>query len=324
MADRLVDYRRKRDPEKTPEPVPRQRGRPGRGDTFVIQEHHARALHWDLRLERDGVLVSWAVPKGLPPDPKVNHLAVHTEDHPMEYASFEGEIPAGEYGGGQVRIWDRGTYETEKWSDREVKFVLHGERSEGRYVLFRTRGKNWMIHRMDGPAPGWEPMPAGVSPMTPVRRARLPRNPGRYAFEFAWEGRRGLAAVEGGRLTLRDPAGEDITERWLRPLGGELGSRSALLDGVIAEVEGVEVYVVFDLLYAEGRALLAEPFDRRRSLLEELGIGGARWQTAPSFPGEGAAVRAAARERGLPAVIAKRRDSPYIPGESDAWLCIPI
>ena len=99
-----------------------RKGRP----RFVIQEHHARSLHWDLRLEHDGVLVSWALPKGLPESPDQNHLAVHTEDHPLEYATFEGEIPRGEYGGGRMLIWDKGHYDVEKWSDREVKFVLHG------------------------------------------------------------------------------------------------------------------------------------------------------------------------------------------------------
>ena len=98
----------------------------GNDDTFVIQEHHARSLHWDVRLERDGVLVSWAVPKGLPLNPKDNRLAVHTEDHPIDYGSFEGDIPAGEYGGGKVILWDRGRYEMEEWTDREVKVVFHG------------------------------------------------------------------------------------------------------------------------------------------------------------------------------------------------------
>ena len=83
----------------------------------MIQEHHARSLHWDLRLERDGVLVSWALPKGLPESPEENHLAVHTEDHPLEYATFEGDIPQGEYGGGRMTIWDTGHYDVEKWSD---------------------------------------------------------------------------------------------------------------------------------------------------------------------------------------------------------------
>src|SRR5438046_10602970 len=125
----LTTYRAKRRAGRTPEPVPAAGPVPqGGDDTFVIQEHHARRLHWDFRLERDGVLVSWAIPQGLPLDPKTNHLAVHTEDHPLEYATFEGEIPAGEYGGGKVIIWDRGTYTTEKWEDDEVKVVLDGER----------------------------------------------------------------------------------------------------------------------------------------------------------------------------------------------------
>ena len=128
MADRLTEYRRKRDATKTPEPVPAGAPEPGRGDSFVIQQHHARSLHWDLRLERDGVLVSWAVPRGLPRDPARNHLAVHTEDHPIEYLDFSGEIPAGEYGGGRMTIYDRGTYVTEKWRDREVIVVLSGDR----------------------------------------------------------------------------------------------------------------------------------------------------------------------------------------------------
>ncbi len=104
-----------------------------------MQEHHARALHWDLRLERDGVLASWAVPKGIPVDPKRNHLAVQTEDHPLEYLTFKGEIPAGEYGGGSMGVWDTGTFETHKWDEREVMITFHGERVHGKYVLFRTR-----------------------------------------------------------------------------------------------------------------------------------------------------------------------------------------
>ena len=100
----------------------------------MVQEHHARSLHWDLRLERDGVLVSWAVPKGIPTDPKRNHLAVHVEDHPLDYIDFAGEIPAGEYGAGKVKIWDSGTYECEKWRDDEVIVTFRGERIQGKYV----------------------------------------------------------------------------------------------------------------------------------------------------------------------------------------------
>jgi DNA ligase D-like protein (predicted 3'-phosphoesterase) len=154
VADKLATYRRRRSASRTPEPVPAEGPLPrGSGDTFVIQEHHARRLHWDLRLERDGVLVSWALPKGLPMDPKKNHLAVRTEDHPLEYAGFQGEIPEGEYGAGRVTIWDRGRYECEKWTDRLVKLVLHGRKVQGRYALIHARGDNWLIHRMDPPPP---------------------------------------------------------------------------------------------------------------------------------------------------------------------------
>ena len=153
--DGLSTYRAKRDPARTPEPVPPP-GPVARVPTTRswCRSTTRRALHWDFRLERDGVLVSWAVPKGLPLDPAVNRLAVQTEDHPLSYADFEGDIAAGEYGGGGVTIWDRGTYETEEWTEGKVKVVLHGARVEGRYVLFRTGGKNWMMHRMSPPPDG--------------------------------------------------------------------------------------------------------------------------------------------------------------------------
>ncbi len=159
-ADRLTTYRSMRDANRTPEPVPEAPPQPrDAGNSFVIQEHHARRLHYDFRLEHDGVLVSWAVPKGPPTDPAVNHLAVQTEDHPLEYGSFEGDIPRGEYGGGHVRIWDAGTFELEKWRDgKEVIATLTGRPDGGlggvprRFALLHTRmggeEKNWLIHLM--------------------------------------------------------------------------------------------------------------------------------------------------------------------------------
>ncbi|MEU8320226.1 DNA polymerase ligase N-terminal domain-containing protein [Nonomuraea sp. NPDC048881] len=314
MADKLERYRSKRDPSRTPEPVPATPPEDSGGAAFVIQEHHARSLHWDLRLERDGVLASWAVPKGLPADPGTNHLAVHTEDHPMEYLTFHGEIPKGEYGGGTMTVWDTGTYETEKWSEREVKFVLHGRRASGRFVLFRTRGKNWMIHRMD--APVRDPFP-DVAPMLPTERAQPPRDAAAYAFEFAWGGRRLLVPVDGGRTTAARE------HPWLRPLAESFGSRTAVLDGEVVTLAGTELLVVQDLLYDEGRSLVDEPFADRRAALESLGLAGPRWQTAPSWPGEAGAVRQAAREQGLPGVVAKRLDSRYESGTSALWLFIP-
>jgi bifunctional non-homologous end joining protein LigD len=245
----LGTYRRKRDAARTPEPVPPPGPLPrGNDDTFVIQEHHATALHWDFRLERDGVLVSWAVPKGLPTEPKTNHLAVHTEDHPIEYASFHGSIPEGEYGGGRVILWDRGTYECEKWTDREVKVVLHGSRVSGRYVLFRTdrpdsrqrsgkdkRGRDWMVHRMDPPAEGFAPMPELVKPMLAVLRDEVPRDDDAYGFEFKWDGVRAVVYVKGGRPRVLSRNDRDVTGSYpeLRAMAEELGSRQVVLDGEI-------------------------------------------------------------------------------------------
>ena len=166
MSGSLRTYRAKRDFETTPEP----RGEAPEGSVkrprFVVHEHSARSLHWDLRLEHDGVLLSWAVPRGIPDDPDDNRLAVRTEDHPLEYLDFHGEIPEGEYGAGTMTIYDGGTYAPEKLRDDEVIAVFHGERMNGRYALFRTRGKDWLIHRMDPPVdPDREPMPERLQPM---------------------------------------------------------------------------------------------------------------------------------------------------------------
>ena len=123
-----------------------------------MQEHHARRLHYDVRFERDGVLVCWAVPRGLPDKPGAPRLAVHTEDHPLEYLEFHGEIPAGEYGGGAMTIWDAGRYEVEKWSDTEVAVTLHGERVEGRFVFFKP-GRGATTTRRTGSSSAGSPTP---------------------------------------------------------------------------------------------------------------------------------------------------------------------
>jgi bifunctional non-homologous end joining protein LigD len=127
----LEEYERKRDFEATSEPRPRRKRGKKLQPRFVVQEHSARRLHWDLRLERDGVAASWAIPNGIPKDPGENRKAVHTEDHPLEYLGFEGEIPAGEYGAGTMRIWDSGTYECLKWEQGKVVVDFHGERVRG-------------------------------------------------------------------------------------------------------------------------------------------------------------------------------------------------
>jgi bifunctional non-homologous end joining protein LigD len=348
MAE-LGEYRRKRDARRTPEPVPTTDPRPGGDNSFVVQEHHATALHWDFRLERDGVLVSWAIPKGLPPDPKVNHLAVHTEDHPLEYAQFEGQIPSGEYGGGSVEIWDHGTYELEKWTEREVKIVLRGERVTGRFVLFKTGGKNWMIHRMDAPArPDWQPLPELVRPMLAVA-GELPEGPG-WAYEMKWDGVRAVVYIDGGRARALSRNDRDVTVSYpeLRALGLSLGTTQVVLDGeLVAFTDGRPnfgtqqqrmhvanassarklaeavpvVYVIFDLLHLDGRSLLKLAYSDRRELLESLELTGPSWQTAPVFHDSGADVLAASAGAGMEGVVAKRLDSTYLPGRrSPSWI----
>tara|TARA_R110002124_G_scaffold48484_2_gene143210 strand:- start:636 stop:3200 length:2565 start_codon:yes stop_codon:yes gene_type:complete len=184
VRDRLELYRSKRDSAKTPEPIPESTPSASDARSFVIQEHHARQLHYDFRLEHDGVLVSWAVPKGVPTTTTKNHLAVQTEDHPLEYGSFEGSIPSGEYGAGEVSIWDAGTYELEKWRDgEEIIVTLHGRADGGlgkptKVALIHTRGtgksdSNWLIHRMKAPtnAPSRETA-SHERTVTPEKRTR--------------------------------------------------------------------------------------------------------------------------------------------------------
>jgi bifunctional non-homologous end joining protein LigD len=320
---------------------------------FVVQEHRATALHWDFRLERDGVLVSWAVPKGVPTDPRRNHRAVHTEDHPVEYADFTGRIPAGEYGAGTVATYDRGTYSVLKWTDDEVKVDLAGERLTGRYTLFRTGGDDWMIHREKGQGPVLDPVPDTLRPMLAVL-GPAPADPG-WTTEFKWDGIRALCRVEGGRARLRSRNGNDITDSYpeIKALAKTVSSAQLLLDGEIVALDeagrvsfgalqyrfgttGSEAlrlsrttpatYLIFDLLHLDGRSTLELPYSARRELLESLELAGPSWQTPPSFPDTPVAdVLAAARASGLEGVVTKRPDSPYQPGtRSAAWRKVKI
>ncbi|WP_283616009.1 non-homologous end-joining DNA ligase, partial [Mycolicibacterium poriferae] len=239
VPDRLTTYRGMRDRGKTPEPVPADAPTVGGNDKFVIQEHHARRLHYDFRLERDGVLVSWAVPKNLPESPSVNHLAVHTEDHPMEYLTFAGEIPKGEYGGGEVYIWDTGTYEAEKFRDNppdgpskggEVIVTLHGQRIEGRYALIQTDGKNWLAHRMKEQN---RPTFADLAPMLATEGSVERLTKSQWAFEGKWDGYRLLVEADHGTLSLRSRRGRDVTGEYpqLQALAADLADHHVILDG---------------------------------------------------------------------------------------------
>lgn len=325
MSDPLAEYRRKRRPDRTAEPMPTDPLPAGQDDTFVIQQHHARRLHWDLRFERGGALVSWALPRGVPRDPARNHLAVRTEDHPLAYAQFQGEIPAGEYGAGQVLIYDRGNYTAEKWREDEVVVTMRGQRVIGRYALFQTTGKNWLIHRMDPPEPGWTPMPEQVAPMRPSRARQLPADDAAWGYEMTWDGVRAIGYVAEGRLRLESGAGEDLTGSYpaIRRLADALAPTECLLDGTVVTLDGSAHYLLFDLLWLDGRPTMDLSYQQRRNLLTELELAGPHWRTPPHFTGDGRHALATSAEQGLPGVTAKRLDSPYLPGRrTRRWLVV--
>ena len=358
MADKLRDYKAKRDFKETPEPSgKRKRGAKAKLPRFVIQEHHATRLHWDLRLEHDGALASWAVPNGLPEAPKDNRLAVRTEDHPLEYLTFHGDIPKGSYGAGTMTIWDEGTYELLKWDPRKVEVHLHGERLDARYALFAIDKadppKDWMIHRMDPAAdPDREPMPEQVLPML-ARPGRLPRDDGGWGYEIKWDGVRAIAFSEPGRLRFQARSGSDITARYpeLSRLNRALSSHSAILDGEIVafgadgrpSFEALQrrmhvtaessvrrlakalpvTYMIFDLLWLDGHSLTALTYAQRRERLAELELEGDRWHAPAHVVGNGAQVLKVSADQGLEGVIAKRLDCPYEPGRrSNGWVKI--
>jgi bifunctional non-homologous end joining protein LigD len=359
-AKRLDEYERRRTFESTPEPgTAPDAAAPGSGNRFTIQEHSATRLHWDLRLERDGVLLSWALPRGLPHDPETNRLAVHTEDHPLSYLDFEGTIPPGNYGAGTMRIVDRGTYTLERGDEGKLVVELAGERLGGRFALFQTDGRNWMVHRMDAPEPGWHPLPSQLVPMLARIADQPPAEPGAWANTIDWGGLRVLAFCDSGRLTLRDPEGRNITPRFpeVRDLLRQLGIRDALFDGELAVLDagghpdperlggrlnlGSEgairtranrepaTLLLGDLLHLDGTALMDRPFAERLGALEALELEGGGWRTASFHVGDAAPLLAAAEEQELDGILAKRLDSPYVPGDraeaggaGDHWLLL--
>ncbi|TFD72111.1 ATP-dependent DNA ligase [Cryobacterium fucosi] len=266
--DRLAEYRSKRNSARTPEPVPDEVTGSPEGRSFVIQEHHARNLHFDLRLEHDGLLASWALPRGVPTEPTKNHLAVRTEDHPLEYGTFEGDIPAGEYGAGTVRIWDTGRYDLEKWRDDEVIATLHGEPGGGlgvsrRFALIHTNGpdraeNNWLIHLMKTTTPAGRTGARQAAPLSAAPRTRhspmlatlgsladLVGEAGAdWACEMKWDGIRALAslatagAVSTVRLVTRN--GNDVTDAYpdlARALPAAVTADSVVLDGEIVALD---------------------------------------------------------------------------------------
>jgi len=340
---KLAEYRRKRDPEATPEPFGSKRasGEP----IFVVQRHDARRLHYDFRLERAGALASWAVPKGVPLQPGQQRLAVHVEDHPLEYASFEGEIPQGQYGAGTVEVWDRGTYElVEEKRDGGLTVRLHGKRLEGLWTLVPAKldgdPKNWLLlkKREDGAASAQQ---RDYAPMLATLATELPNGP-EWEFEVKFDGYRIVSRLSAGDARLKTRKDQDYTQRFAnvaRELTKALKTPDCVLDGEVCALDeegrpsfslmqqgkaGTPiVYYVFDLLEVEGEPLVDLPLVDRRARLADLLDRRNRTILYSDPFDDGEALYQAVVAQRLEGVIAKKKDSRYQPGRrSRDWLKI--
>ncbi len=347
----LVKYQEKRNFAKTPEPGAQVGDRSGR--SFVVQEHHARSHHFDFRLEIDGVLVSWAVPKGIPEDLVAKRLAVHVEDHPLEYGKFEGSIPKGNYGAGTVTIWDKGTWEPMEKSWRKdfakgtFKFHLKGDRLNGPYLLVRLKEEpNWMMKLLEPsthPQPAFEAKnekPDYVTPQLAQVVSTVPR--GRdIIHELKFDGYRLIIVKHWGELTVYTRNGHDWTHKF-KALAKHLTAVSAkdfILDGeaVVFDEKGRsnfgdlqaalkdrpnEVsFVAFDLLHFDGLNLRDLPLGERQKRLAELvpEDQGIVRRSAVWAADMGPALYKQACKLGLEGIISKKLGGVYRPGDRRDW-----
>lgn len=357
----VKDYAAKRTFGSTPEPQPAVAGNvdPGTappGRSFVVQQHHATRLHFDLRLEMMNgevpVLVSWAVPKNLPKKKGGPHLAVHVEDHPIDYGTFGGTIPEGNYGAGEVRIFDSGTYELLDQEPAKLTFRLQGRRLQGVYHLIdprnKDRPKDWLVFMRESERPELEPLPE-LTPMAATLGPK-PFDDDRWLFEFKWDGVRAIAVCADDETLLLSRNRREITATYpeLNRLHERLVALEAVVDGeIIALSDGrpsfeklqarmnlqnaheikratktVPInFIAFDLLYLDGKSLVDESLARRKELLSEIVVPSSTVQVSHYEVGVGTALFDIARERRLEGIVAKKSDSPYRPGRrSREWV----
>lgn len=351
-AAALEAYRRKRRFDDTPEPRAKKATRQGR--SFVVQEHHARSHHFDFRLEMDGVLVSWAVPKGIPENEAAKRLAVHVEDHPLDYGSFEGTIPKGNYGAGTVAIWDRGTWEPLERDWRrgfekgKMKFLLHGDRLHGTYLLARMKEEpNWLLRKLDDAIPPDRTPPpsreeaAFVAPQLARVTSAVPTGK-EWWHELKFDGYRLIAVKKGGKVTLHTRSELDWTEKFgdLADQLSALTKHDFVLDGeaVVFDERGRPrfgdlqaalksgheeriAFVAFDLLHLDGRNLRDLPLSRRFDELTKLiGEETARVRLSKVWSAnEGVDLFRQACANGLEGIISKKAGGRYLEGARRDW-----
>lgn len=347
--EQLESYEKKRDFKKTPEPEARIIE--GSGTSFVIHRHHASHLHYDLRLEQDGVLKSWAVPRGMPPHPGVKRLAVQTEDHPMKYLTFDGEIPKGQYGAGEMWIYALGKYQITKDKKDGFYFRLSSKEINGEYRIYKIKNKEWLLERVDTPQVNYlqdiiEPMLSGSADRPPVGDT--------YLHEIKWDGIRALIAVEDGQVRIRTRNHNDVTKQFpeltvadkaFRATCGLFDAEIVCLDksgkadfkkvihrlmstgetSIQKGVKGSPVHCyVFDCLYMDGRNLINEPLEKRREWLKDAIKPETPYRISEAVE-DGAALFEAAKEFALEGIISKDKTGKYLPGKrSDYWLKVKV
>ena len=349
----LAEYIRKRDFEGTPEPAPG--AAEGQGNSFVIHKHRATRLHYDVRLERNGALPSWAVPKGLPTAKGDKRLAVRTEDHPLEYGKFEGTIPEGHYGAGEVRIFDDGWFEPIEWDDaKKVSFKLHGRRYPGLEFHFVKTRTDWLAFLASAQDRPLIESPRRFQPMLAEGGWKAFDDDG-WWFEPKLDGIRCLAEMTTGETKLITRTGRDVTAQYpdIHMIHELVDQVNAVLDGEIVafDADGRNSFealqqrmnlanereikraakeipvalVVFDVLWLDGRETTGLRLEERRELLELIVEEDHRLQLMTHVEGDGKAFTAAAKKLGLEGVVAKRKGSKYLPGKrSDTWRKIKL
>jgi DNA ligase D-like protein (predicted ligase)/DNA ligase D-like protein (predicted polymerase)/DNA ligase D-like protein (predicted 3'-phosphoesterase) len=345
---KLSEYARKRSFSETPEPGVSTAG--GEGNAFVVHRHHASRLHYDLRIEREGTLKCWAVPKGLPPRPGIKRMAVQTEDHPLKYLDFHGTIPKGQYGGGDMWIFARGKYEITKEKSDGFYLRLDSRELTAEYRMIHTRDKEWLCQRLENPQVDW--LHDAIEPMLSESRD-TPFDSPKHLYEVKWDGIRAMISLDEGRISIRSRNQRDITESFPELLIPEAAFRAtaALFDCEIvclndkgqpvfedvvsrlhhrteaaiarARAKHPAVCYVFDLLYVDGRPIVNEPLERRRAwMIDSLKLPNPAYRVSDAID-EGTALYHAASAAGLEGIIAKERSSIYVPGKrSSHWVKI--
>jgi len=348
-SEQLETYSAKRDFKKTPEPAARVVDESG--NNFVVHRHHASRLHYDLRLEQDGVLKSWAVPKGLPPHPGVKRLAVQTEDHPREYLTFDGRIPKGQYGAGEMWIYALGKYQITKEKKDGFYFRLSSREITGEYRIYQIKQKDWLLERVDTPQIDY--LHGNVQPMLSEAANEPPVGP-EYLYELKWDGIRAMVYIDEGMVRIVSRSQNDITDRFPELLAADKAFRAtcAVFDCEIVslDAEGKPVFkkvinrlmtrgestiaklsrsspvncYVFDCLYLDGRPLVNEPLTKRREWMRDAVRQDSPYRVSEVVD-DGQALFEAARAHKLEGIMAKLRDSKYLPGRrSSAWLKIKV